>query len=156
MTPSGIKPTTFQLVAQCPYFWCVQWFSYKITKWLCQMCKSYYSHYDMFHITVKCRTYGMYTHCSILYLVPGRLTVFENRIIKVFYSWGKKQQQGRQHCVMTSFVIRTSPILLGWSRISLRCAHHAEHMQQKSNACKALVTKPEQTSNNTKVLMEGY
>ena len=40
--------------------------------------------------------------------------------------------------------------------MSLRCARHAEQMQQKSNALKALVTKPEQTSNNTEALTEGY
>ena len=42
MTPSEVEPTTSQLVALCSYFWCLQWFSYKITKRLCKTCNSYF------------------------------------------------------------------------------------------------------------------
>jgi hypothetical protein len=57
-----------------------QWFSYKITKWLCKTCNSYLYYYGTFpvwRLAYQCTmtNYSMYTHCSILYLAPLTTTV---------------------------------------------------------------------------------
>jgi len=53
----GNPTRDLRLVAQYSYFWCVQWFCYKITKRLCKTCNSYlydYSTFPLWHVPYHC------------------------------------------------------------------------------------------------------